>query len=243
RFVIEHPRWIPKEDLATLDVRAGAGMGRIYRVRPAGTPVRPWPRLDRLDTAGLVATLDSPNGTVRDLAGQMLLWRNDPSAAPALEKLARGQRPEARLHALCVLAGLGKLSPKLVRAVLADPHPGVRRHAVRLAEAFLKSDPGLGSRLAKLAEDRDAQVRLQVACTLGEWRDRRAAGPLAALALAHAGDPHLVAAVLSSLHSDNLGGVLTAVLAARAPSPELARRLLDLAVSTESTALPAALER
>ena len=60
RFVIEHPRWIPPEDLAQVDHRAGARLGRIYRVRPEGQPLRPWVRLDRLDAAGLVAALDSP---------------------------------------------------------------------------------------------------------------------------------------------------------------------------------------
>jgi hypothetical protein len=32
RFLIEHPRWIPTERLAKIEVRAGAEMGRIYRV-------------------------------------------------------------------------------------------------------------------------------------------------------------------------------------------------------------------
>ena len=36
RYVIEHPRWIPEETLATLDVRAGSDRGRIYRVLPGG---------------------------------------------------------------------------------------------------------------------------------------------------------------------------------------------------------------
>src|SRR5207248_3949425 len=143
RYVIEHPRWIPPGDLAKLDVRAGYDLGRIYRVRPAGRALRPLPRLDRLDAAGLVAALDTPNGAVRDLAGQMLRWRGDKSAAPGLEKLARGERPEARLHALCVLDGLGKLTPGLVRKALGDRHPGVCRHGVRLAEKFLRSEPGL----------------------------------------------------------------------------------------------------
>src|SRR5439155_1854687 len=82
RFVIEHPRWIPPADVARLDLRAGAGMGRIYRVRPEGTPARPWLRLDRLDTAGLVAALDSPGGWQRDMATELLAWRNDPAAKP-----------------------------------------------------------------------------------------------------------------------------------------------------------------
>ncbi|HSQ58160.1 MAG TPA: PVC-type heme-binding CxxCH protein, partial [Gemmata sp.] len=58
RYLIEHPRWVPKEDLAKIDVRAGAGLGRIYRIRPADKPLRKWERLDKLDTAGLVAALD-----------------------------------------------------------------------------------------------------------------------------------------------------------------------------------------
>ena len=100
RYVIEHPRWIPPEDLANLDVRAGATLGRIIRVRPTGPEPRPMVRLDKLDNAGLVAALDSPNGCQRDLAMQMLLWHDAKDAAPALAKLAAEcPRPEARLHA------------------------------------------------------------------------------------------------------------------------------------------------
>src|SRR6266478_1580100 len=46
RYVIEHPRWIPPEDLAKLDVRAGSSMGRIYRIRAKDRAPRPLPRLD-----------------------------------------------------------------------------------------------------------------------------------------------------------------------------------------------------
>ena len=116
-------------------LRAGHDRGRIYRVRPAGKPLRPIPRLDRLDAAGLVAALDTPNGTVRDLAAQMLRWGEHRSAAPALLKLAASAaRPEVRVQALCVLDGLKRLTPEAVKQALADPHPGVRRHAVRLAD-------------------------------------------------------------------------------------------------------------
>jgi len=231
RFVIEHPRWIPKEDLARLDVRAGSRMGRIYRVRPADRLLGALPRLDRLGAAGLAAALESPNGTVRDLAGQMLLWRKDLAAVPAMRNLTASRRPEARLHALCVLDGLGKLRVDEVRRGLDDPHPGVRRHAVRLAEGFLAGHPGLGGRLAKMTGDGDAGVRLQLACSLGAWPNPRSAEALSKLALAHAGDPYLVAAVLSSLNADNVAGVLGRVLASKSPPQALARRLPGLAVA------------
>src|SRR5207249_2592987 len=77
RHVIEHPEWIPKDWQRKLDLRAGHDKGRIYRVFPVGSKPRAIPRLDKLDTAGLVAALDSPNGWQRDMAQQMLLWRND----------------------------------------------------------------------------------------------------------------------------------------------------------------------
>ena len=51
RFVIEHPRWISKERLAQLDVRAGADMGRIYRVYPADKKLRPVPNLKKFSTS------------------------------------------------------------------------------------------------------------------------------------------------------------------------------------------------
>jgi putative membrane-bound dehydrogenase-like protein len=215
RHVIEHPRWIPPEDLAKLDVRAGSTMGRIYRVRPKDREPRPFPKLDKFDRTGLVPALDSPNGWQRDLAGQMLLWRADPFAVNPLEQLVlKSSRPEARLHALCVLDGMGKLNKKLVLRCLGDPHPGVRRHAVRLSEKWLADSPELGSALLKLVEDENAQVRLQLAYSLGEWPDSRAGRALATLALQHPDDPYLLAAVLSSVTKGNVDRVVFEVLAA-----------------------------
>jgi putative membrane-bound dehydrogenase-like protein len=235
RYVIEHPRWIPPEDLAKVDVRAGDTLGRIYRLRPRGRAPRPVPRLDRLDTAGLVAALDSPNGWQRDLAGQMLLWRDDRAAVPPLRELAAsGPRPEARLHALAVLDGLGALRAADVLPALADRHPGVRRHAVRLAEKFLAAAPEVGAALPGRADDPDAQVRLQLAYTLGEWRDPRAGRALAALALRRADDPYLLAAVLSSTNAENVADVVAGVLTGSpeaGPPEQLVQPLLAVAAA------------
>jgi putative heme-binding domain-containing protein len=241
RFVIEHPRWIPAEDLAKVDVRAGSSLGRIYRIRPKDVKPRTVPHLDKLDTSGLVAALDSANGWQRDLASQMLLWRNDKTAVKGLEDLAvNSLRPEARLHALCVLDGLGQLALDVVQPALTDPHAGVRRHSVRLAEKFLNTSPFLGLKLLKLVHDPDAQVRLQLAYSLGEWRDARAGLGLSVLGLEHGNDPYLTAAVLSSVRKENVKEVLAGVLAARASRSE---RLLSQLVATavalgETGALP-----
>jgi putative membrane-bound dehydrogenase-like protein len=235
RYVIEHPRWIPPAELAKVDLRAGSTMGRIYRIVPKDGKPRTPPRLDKLDTAGLVAALDSPNGWQRDMAAQMLLWRGDRAATEALRRLAADSpRAEARLHALCVLDGLGGLTARTVLQGLRDPSAGVRRHAVRLSERFLADSPEVGSALLPLTKDADAQVQLQLVYSLGEWRDARAGRALAELALQPDADAYLSAAVLSSVRRENLGDVLTGVFAGGAdrPPPErLVERLLSSAAA------------
>jgi putative membrane-bound dehydrogenase-like protein len=220
RLVIEHPEWIPLAWQRKLDLRAGHDRGRIYRIYPEDKKPRPIPRLDRLDAAGLVAALDSPNGWQRDLAQMMLLWRADAQAIPLLEEMAcRATRPQTRLQALCTLDGLlpaEKGVPASFRGVLrqalADPHWGVRKQAIRIAEARLKQAPELGAALLPLVNDPDPQVRLQLAYTLGEWSDPRAAAALGQLAVQEVDDPYLISAIFSSVNAENLEGVLHGIL-------------------------------
>ncbi len=63
RQTIEHPQWIPQEVQQQIDLRAGADMGRIYRVFPVGAKPRKIPRLDKLSTDELVAALDDSSGS------------------------------------------------------------------------------------------------------------------------------------------------------------------------------------
>lgn len=240
RYVIEHPRWIPPDELARVDVRAGHNLGRIYRIRPTDKPPRTWQRLDKLDTAGLVAALDSPNGWQRDMAMQMLLWRRNVAAGRSLTWLAqKGDRPETRLQALCTLDRLGLVLPELIRQALKDEHAGVRRHAVRLAERFLV----LEDDLTPLCDDPDPQVRLQLAYSLGEFPDGRAGTSLARLALRHADDPYLLAAVWSSVRSENLTALTREILSQKTPPAALIGPLVRLAAElNDGRGLPVALQ-
>jgi putative membrane-bound dehydrogenase-like protein len=243
RFVIEHPRWIPKEDLAKLDVRAGSTMGRIYRIRPKGKVPRPILRLDKLEAKGLVAALNSPNGPQRDLAHMMLLWRGDKSAGKWLEALVMddGKRPDARMHALCLLGSLGllKRDSLLVVSALQDTHPGVRRQALRLTEDRYSQTNGV---LESMEQDPDPQVRLQLALSLGQWPEPQNSGPLLAqLALRKDADAFLKGAVLSSVNKANVGEVLRGVLHHKAPPPALVRQLVSTAAALGKTSAVAAL--
>lgn len=199
RAMIEHPDWLPAHGRAELlpQYRLGDDKGRIYRVFPTGTPPRKLPRLDKFSTAELVAALDSPNEWQRDKAHMMLLWPADKAAAAPLAKLAAASpNPLARLHALCVLDGLGALSAASVARALGDPHPGLRENALRLAEKQTASE--VITAAAKLVDDPDAKVRLQLAFTLGEWNDPDAGKALGRLAVANCSDSFLLAAVMSS---------------------------------------------
>ena len=199
RYMIEHPEWLPAEGKAELlpHYRLGEERGRIYRVFPEGqrppTPVR----LGSLNTAQLVSALDSLNGWQRDKAQMMLIWKNDRTALAPLAKLASESKNHfARLHALCTLDGFNALHPDLVERALGDLHSGIRRNALRLAET--RATPAVIAAAVKLVEDDDAKVRLQLACTLGEWREREAGEALARLAITEHTNKFIVAAVMSS---------------------------------------------
>jgi len=208
RFVIEHPEWIPQEWQRKLDLRAGSDLGRIYRVVPAaGSPEIP--KLDGLDDAGLVAQLESPNGTVRDLVHQMLLWRRSPETKFLLEEMARhSRRATARMQALCVLDGLGEYNWSLLNEALADPHPGVVRHALRISAGRFRT-PDLAARFGDAPDD--AFVALELAAVLDQGHDD-APFLLEAILDRHRDDPVVTAVALSSVNRANLLEMLTAFL-------------------------------
>jgi putative membrane-bound dehydrogenase-like protein len=246
RFVIEHPRWISPDKLATLDVRAGADRGRIYRVYPENQPPRPVPRLDSLPTGKLASALDSPNGTLRDNVQRLLVHRADKAAAPILSGLARSsKRPACRAQALAALDGLGAIEPSLLLDALRDPHPGVRSEAVRLSEPWLSKDASIGRSVAAMADDPAVTVRFQVALSLGEWYDTRAGEALGRIARRDGGDRWVRAAVLSasSRHASTVLDAIVTSHGGQGPSPSLVEPLIaTLSASQDRRAIAHALE-
>ena len=214
RKVLEHPHWLPPGWEQRVDVREGHDKGRIYRISPIDRAPRRWPRLDRLDTAGLVAQLDSPNGWLRDKAQQILVQRQDSAAVEMLDaKALRGESPLGRLHALCTLDGLHALKSETLRRALADADPGVRRHAVRLSEHEKLRSPRLEAALLERVTDSDPFVRLQLAYALGSCTSAESAQALGTLLRQDGGDPRISAAALSSLTLGNIRAVVETVLA------------------------------
>ncbi|MCE9554641.1 MAG: c-type cytochrome [Planctomycetes bacterium] len=206
-----------------------------------GTRTRARTRTDvtTIDTVRLIAFLESPNGPQRDMAQRLLIAKGDAAAVEPLTRMAReSASPLGRLHAMYTLEGLDNLSPEVILAALSDPNPGVRRHAVRLAESKPATAAGLIAAVAKLTSDPDAKVRLQLACTLGQWEHPAAAQALGKLAVACKKDPFTTAAVLSSVSRTNIASVVEAVFAYRPQPPEpMAERLCRMVVALKQPQL------
>jgi putative membrane-bound dehydrogenase-like protein len=229
RAVIEHPEWIPDDVEAKIDLRAGADQGRIYRVLPVGVAPRPIPRLDQLDTKGLVQALESPNGWQRDTAQRLLGHRRDPAAIEPLRLLARSSsKPKTRVQALWTLRNLGGLDRETTIVSFRDAHPQVRRASVEAGASI-----GVIAEMIGLVEDPDAEVRFALEIALGDFDDPRAGQALGRLAIRDGQDPWARAAILSSarLHA----GAILAALFERAgpegPAPSWVEPLLASACS------------
>ncbi len=216
RQVLEHPEWIPDDIEAKIDVRAGHERGRIYRIVPVGEPLRKVPNLNEQSAEQLVAQLESPNGTLRDMTQRMLVERADMSTVEPLKKLVvAAPFPTTRIQALCALDGLGALDEAVVVAALRDQHPGVRRQALRLSERFLKSDNAVTREVRdpRWLNEENPRIRLQYACSLGELPAEQGVRLLTPMLLQNWQDPYIRSALLSSLNAESLATSVRELLA------------------------------
>jgi putative membrane-bound dehydrogenase-like protein len=253
------PRYLQQQYVESL--RNGHDRGRIWRIYHGRQPPAPNANLAALSPEKLLAELSSPNAWRRLTAQRLLVERPARKAIPALKRLAHsGPTPQGRLHALYTLDGLEALTAELVEAALDDKAPGVRLHALRLAERWL-GQPRLLARVLKKVDDPDIRVRLQLAFTLGTSTSRDVLPALARLAEADGQDPWMQAAILSAVpeRSAALARVLArrdgergrallrplaAVTAARQDESEVAdllQWLADLSGKQATTIRPAAL--
>ena len=195
RYMIEHPQWLPqngKEELLP-HYREGDDKGRIWKV------VRASARSGPVGSAKAEATFASANGWLRDKGQMKALWNGKPQA---FDPVASGIFTIADAWAAL---SLGKLSASDCLVLLNDDYgeqSRIREQALQMAEKIdWKRDD---IRLLQMAlqarlEDKDAKVRLQLACTLGELKFEWAGDLLAeVLNSAEPGSP-LQGAALSSV--------------------------------------------
>jgi len=212
REIIEDYSAIPRYLQQQYGLIEGSKRGRIWRVVASGAPKPRKVDLAAAPAARLVDELANPNAWWRQTAQRLLVERADATLANRLASMARGgPTPQARLHALYALDGLGALAPELVEHAIGDAHYAVRVHALRLAERSVDARPALAQKVFQMTLDADPAVRLQLGFTLGQTEDPRAVETLAELAAAHGDHAWVRAAILSSV-ADSSDRLLAAIL-------------------------------
>lgn len=176
------------------------GLGRIWRVVREDAPPK---------TAQTAASfggnwqenLSSPNFWTRRTQQRLIVDSKTQVSPAELLDLAANGSVRARLHAAWSAEGLGLLNAKFIASRLGnEKHPKVLATWIRLSESFLKH-PFVFTGLQQLVESPHAEVRWQLAYSLGECSNPDAVLLMKNLLAAHPEDSILRTGVLSGLHN------------------------------------------
>ncbi|TKT86583.1 dehydrogenase [Dyadobacter frigoris] len=194
---IETPVSIPEDLKSDMDFTNGDTYGRIWRLFPTSGQKRDAQLTDlsARKSEELLALLSHPNQWWRLTAQRMLLERQDMSIVSLLKKtFAESKDAKGRLHAFYVLEGLNSLDAEIIKKALNDAEPGVREHALVLAEKYPQYLP----EIIKLTEDVSPQVAFQATLSLGQFSEKEVLPALAGIAEKHADNASYRLAILSS---------------------------------------------
>ena len=212
------------------------GRGRIWRV-VYGPPQAKRPAAPALSKA------TSPAAGADVVASEGLVARHGAACARRARRRdrrssaedPRGDCPDWRtkLHALWTLDGLGAIDVASVQKALVDTNADVRAAGVRLSEQWLGQDAAMSAAVVKLLNDKNWNVRRQLAASIGEMPAADRVGPATTLLTRDGKDPIIVDAAISSLKGLE-AEVLTAVMQAKtvaAASPAESVTMLTAAVA------------
>lgn len=169
RYVIEHPRWIPEETRAQLDVFAGQQRGRIYRVVPKGHKESGWPKVEGARPADLLQWLSDSNGTLRDMVHQYVNWHSLVDVAQSVTTLKNLEaRSEVYAQAFSVAQQQGALDSEMLTRMLAHPDSQVRRWGLQLSEGMGLEEESLVQQIIDRLKDGSEDVQRQAIWTLSQ---------------------------------------------------------------------------
>ncbi len=154
RRVIEHPQWIPVAWQERMDVRAGSGMGRIYRVFHQDHDSFKLPNLSLEDPLKL---LQSSNGMIRDMTVQALVTDQIPlKLTQELEGKLRGllnssQRPDVVASVLGLMSRKNWLQQADVATVIqSTDNPQLLSWVLKLTAKWKTLEGGLSEQVLAL---------------------------------------------------------------------------------------------
>ena len=196
RLWVEHPKFLPPEVANRLDWRAGEDRGRIYRIAPRNSKIRPFHKPATVPQT--VAMLEDPNGWRRYLGQRRLIEQRAAQAVPLLRHLLHdAPLPATRLHALWTLDGLAAVNAADIISAVDYDDPYVRRDGIRLSVPLLNNNRVFSVVSGRLS-DEDSRVRFQLALTLGNTDRPAATRLLTALALKDGHDEWFTEGLLTS---------------------------------------------
>jgi len=231
REIIEDYSAIPRFLQQQYGLDKGSDHGRIWRLAPQASPARRIDDFSERSDVELARAAGDSNAWRRLTAQRLLIERGASSVAGTISKQLRAEAsPQAIIHGLYTLDGLGELRSSDVDYALDHEYYGVRMHALRLAERWLNTDDALLAKLVAMTGDADPSVRLQLAMTLGESGNTKAVEALLTLARQHGGERWMATAILSS--SRDHAGKLLFDLLQQAEASENGRTLLQPLAAT-----------
>ena len=213
RAVIEHPRWIPEEARARLDVRAGENQGRIYRLLPKDRGPRPVPNLSKMSAAELAKRFARRMGSSAIWLSSFWHGATTARSCRTYQNWPVSDSAPPPRNARCwLLARWQRLPVGMLQAAIASIEPRIRRQAVRIL-AVNHNDFADGAVAARGAPRRKRSDR-----RFGSGRGpaanfrRRSLSVVARLYSKHVADPYLKFATLRAVSREDWSAFVTARL-------------------------------
>lgn len=146
--------------------------GRILRVKNKNKKLDKMPDLINASATDLVGLLKSNNGWVRDRAQQLLVFKQNKSVVPVIEKLAQDDKNDViAIHALHTLDGLEVLSFEFLQKIASSSSSMLPAHALLLLKKYNSGNnvEQMKALADKLVNKKDTVTDLYVALALGPW--------------------------------------------------------------------------
>ncbi len=147
-------------------------MGRILKVTHKNNTIYNTINLDVLSNSELVPLLKNENGSIRDRAQHMLIYKDAISEISKIEKIAIDVTDSiAQVHALYTLKGLSKLKFSVLKEVLKNSSSMVASHSIVLLEDFISKEKvaEVVPLFNYLQSKTDKSIDLYMSATIGKW--------------------------------------------------------------------------
>ncbi|MBP6795115.1 MAG: c-type cytochrome, partial [Saprospiraceae bacterium] len=171
--IIQEGKWTPvgsylRAKIEQYQLDKVIGLGRIWRLTHKDMERdKTKPRMYEESSAELVKHLEHPNGWWRDMAQQILVQRKDKTVTDALVQIVKSSNKlESKFNALWTLEGIGTLDSNLVKSVMADSNPRMRKMALWLSESLFKAGvKSFEKNYLQMMNDSDIEVKMRALMT------------------------------------------------------------------------------